>query len=315
MSGVMREALYARWDACRQHALACSSGARCVAWRAAAANGRACWATAHCASGQLAVAHLTANRLGYLDQRISAECTCNRHAQHHRPMARSLAQACHPGPAEQHVGVQYHGGGPTPAASAFCKAFLAVCSTMTAAGRRCRAVPALAVLGAALIALAATYGLPPAQLLRVTTSRVAVTAAQPAKPVQASAQAGPGRATPTARRVQAPQTQSSSATGGVASPKPTASAAAEHSTPQAAAPAEERQLPPPEQLRSRVAAFRKRLAASQPAMEQAWGERLEGLRPRGVVTAAGSPYSLANAFVGLFVLRHSLGCQLPFVVM
>ena len=197
------------------------------------------------------------------------------------------------------------------------KAFLAVCSTMTAAGRRCRAVPALAVLGAALIALAATYGLPPPQLLRVTTSRVAVPAAQPAQPVQGSMQAlaGAGRAqTPTARRVQAPQTASGSATGGAASPKP-APGAAERSPAPAAAPAEERQLPPPEQLRSRVAAFRKRLAASQSAVEQAWGERLEGLRPRGVVTAAGSPNSLANAFVGLFVLRHSLGCQLPFVVM
>lgn len=246
---------------------------------------------------------------GLLDQSFSAECTCNRHSQHHMLTARS---PCVGMPLSRSwMGSSTMGEASLLRLQLFAKRSSSVCSTMTAAGRRCRAVPALAVLGAALIALAATYGLPPAQLLRVTTSRVAV-------PVQGSTlarlQAGAGRATPTARRVQAPQTTSSSAAGGAASPKP-ALTADERSTPQAAAPAEVRQLPPPEQLRSRVAAFRKRLAASQSAVEQAWDEWLEGLRPRGVVVAAGSPNSLANAFVGLFVLRHSLGCQLPFVVM
>lgn len=50
-------------------------------------------------------------------------------------------------------------------------------------------------------------------------------------------------------------------------------------------------------------------------LEALWQGRLEGCRERGIVVAAGSPDTLANAFVALHVLRHSLGCLLPTTIM
>lgn len=50
-------------------------------------------------------------------------------------------------------------------------------------------------------------------------------------------------------------------------------------------------------------------------LEHLWRGRLERLPEQGIVCAAGSPYTLANAFVSLHVLRHHLRCKLPATVM
>lgn len=50
-------------------------------------------------------------------------------------------------------------------------------------------------------------------------------------------------------------------------------------------------------------------------LEAVWRARLEGTQERGIVVAAGMPTTLANAFVGMHVLRRSLGCRLPVTIM
>ncbi|KAL4424077.1 hypothetical protein ABPG75_001378 [Micractinium tetrahymenae] len=55
--------------------------------------------------------------------------------------------------------------------------------------------------------------------------------------------------------------------------------------------------------------------AHRAQLEGLWQGRLEGSRERGIVIAAGSPDTLANAFVSLHVLRHALGCTLPVTIM
>eukprot|EP00887_Chlorella_sp_A99_P000981 scaffold5.g981.t1 len=70
-------------------------------------------------------------------------------------------------------------------------------------------------------------------------------------------------------------------------------------------------------LTDAVYAFGNFSAARRPALRAFWAERLaaSGVANRGIVMSAGSPTTLTNAFVNLYVLRHRLGCRLPATVM
>ena len=185
-----------------------------------------------------------------------------------------------------------------------------------AAHGRWRAVPRLVALGAALIAFVVTSGPSLPHLTRADVVRSA--APSQLKEVRSGGAASkppqPARHPASHALDMANLSAAGGADGRDAEPPqaPAKVAAVQHPPPP---PEVQAPAPPAEQLRSRVAAFRERLAANRSAIEQAWGERLKGLRPRGIVVAAGSPNLLTNAFVGLFVLRHSLGCTLPIMVM
>ncbi|PSC73304.1 hypothetical protein C2E20_3484 [Micractinium conductrix] len=62
-------------------------------------------------------------------------------------------------------------------------------------------------------------------------------------------------------------------------------------------------------------AFQGFVSSHRRELERLWRGRLERLPERGIVISAGSPGTLANAFVSLQVLRHKLGCMLPVTVM
>lgn len=50
-------------------------------------------------------------------------------------------------------------------------------------------------------------------------------------------------------------------------------------------------------------------------LTEAWAADMSRLEPRGVIMSAGTPYSLTNAFINLYNLRHQLKSELPFVIM
>lgn len=50
-------------------------------------------------------------------------------------------------------------------------------------------------------------------------------------------------------------------------------------------------------------------------LELLWQGRTQAARERGIVIAAGKPGTLANTFVSLYVLRHTLKSDLPVTVM
>lgn len=70
-----------------------------------------------------------------------------------------------------------------------------------------------------------------------------------------------------------------------------------------------------EDLTEVVATFQGFVSSHRRELERLWRGRLERLPERGIVISAGSPGTLANAFVSLQVLRHKLGCMLPVTVM
>jgi len=57
------------------------------------------------------------------------------------------------------------------------------------------------------------------------------------------------------------------------------------------------------------------VAAHREQLQAEWQQRLEAAQERGIVVAAGQPGTLANTFVGLHVLRHTVGCKLPVTIM
>jgi hypothetical protein len=67
-------------------------------------------------------------------------------------------------------------------------------------------------------------------------------------------------------------------------------------------------------LAERLAALR-RLLANDNDVRREWNRRLDEAAPRGIVVPAGGPKALANAFVTLHVLQHTLRCTLPVVIM
>lgn len=50
-------------------------------------------------------------------------------------------------------------------------------------------------------------------------------------------------------------------------------------------------------------------------LSETWAKNMKRSQPRGVIMSAGTPYSLTNAFVNLYTLRHHLKSDLPFVIM
>lgn len=192
-----------------------------------------------------------------------------------------------------------------------------------------RAVPTRVALGAALV-MAAVASWP---FLPHSTGVYILKIAEPAQPEQVQASTRPAASSspaPLAPRRAASHDLHMAEASTAGAHEPTAPKAAAIHAP---APAPAAQVmpaplvqppparpppapaPPAEQLRARAATFRQRLAAEPSDVERAWSWRLQGLRPRGIVVAAGSPGLLANAFVGLFVLRHTIGCTLPIMVM
>jgi hypothetical protein len=55
--------------------------------------------------------------------------------------------------------------------------------------------------------------------------------------------------------------------------------------------------------------------AGDGALARRWARRLAAARPRGVAITAGNAGPMSNAFVVTYVLRKTLGCRLPLVIM
>ena len=68
-------------------------------------------------------------------------------------------------------------------------------------------------------------------------------------------------------------------------------------------------------LSNAVQMFSSFLIAQHSALHAYWKQSNRGIQEYGIVIAAGHPWTLANAFVNLHVIRHTVGCRLPVTIM